>query len=92
MPELLDALRRACARGGRGIWRYIDLPLHLYFCSLYVPQHADAAASSWLYWAPVRSLHDVPGIRRGCWRTSSGVSQACFDAMESRCYDERHSF
>ena len=86
VPELLDALR--CARvpevvGDLAvlIYRYIFI-LFATFRSM-----RDAAASRLGYAGPVRSLRTTGRVYGGLLAHSFRRAQACFDAMESRCYD-----
>ena len=86
MPELLDALRRARVPEVVGdlavlIYRYIFI-LFATFRSM-----RDAAASRLGYAGPVRSLRTTGRVYGGLLAHSFRRAQACFDAMESRCYD-----
>ena len=47
----------------------------------------DAAASRLGYAGPVRSLRTTGRVYGGLLAHSFRRAQACFDAMESRCYD-----
>lgn len=86
VPELLDALRRARVPEVVGdlavlIYRYIFI-LFATFRSM-----RDAAASRLGYAGPVRSLRTTGRVYGGLLAHSFRRAQACFDAMESRCYD-----
>lgn len=86
VPELLDALRRARVPEVVGdlavlIYRYIFI-LFATFRSM-----RDAAASRLGYAGPVRSLRTTGRVYGGLLAHSFQRAQACFDAMESRCYD-----
>ena len=86
VPELLDALRRARVPEVVGdlavlIYRYIFI-LFATFRSM-----RDAAASRLGYAGPVRSLRTTGRVYGGLLAHSFRRAQACFDAMEIRCYD-----
>ena len=86
VPELLDALRRARVPEVVGdlavlIYRYIFI-LFAAFRSM-----RAAAASRLGYAGPVRSLRTTGRVYGGLLAHSFRRAQACFDAMESRCYD-----
>ncbi len=83
---MLDALRRARVPEVVGdlavlIYRYIFI-LFATFRSM-----RDAAASRLGYAGPVRSLRTTGRVYGGLLAHSFRRAQACFDAMESRCYD-----
>ena len=63
------------------IYRYIFI-LFATFRSM-----RDAAASRLGYAGPVRSLRTTGRVYGGLLAHSFRRAQACFDAMESRCYD-----
>ena len=86
MPEILSVLRRAHVPSVMTelavlIYRYLFVLLSVY------QSMKDAAASRLGYSGFARSIRTTGSVYGNLLATSFRRSGACFDAMESRCYD-----